>query len=295
MHPFTPVSQHLTQQELHQQLSFSAPAECIEALQVPQVLKDHASNTAQLLALDEERVTLVVGPDNTKIKCHKLLLAYYSDFFQASLFGDFEEAHTGEIALPEESVEDVTAFVGWLYTGVIVNSYRTLAKRLQLDREVVQGIIDARKDEDEIIGPVRLWVFGDKFLSPHFSNTAMRLAMTNYAAGMCLEAQDAEYAYENTLDDSLIRNFIKDLITTEGPFNENVLDFDSDFFNRWIVLLAKGGDLVKECCVTGFKEWSKITDRPWAKHNHEKYFHKVENVNVREWHERLGGNPNGRN
>ncbi|CAG8975036.1 hypothetical protein HYALB_00011699 [Hymenoscyphus albidus] len=47
--------------------------------------------------------------------------------------------------------------------------------------------------------------------------------------------------------------------------------------------------------VTGFKEWSKVTDRPWAKPNREKYFYKVENVNVREWHKKLGGNPNGRN
>lgn len=65
-------------------------------------------------------------------------------------------------------------------------------------------------------------------------------------------AKTAKFAYENTVEGSELRRFIDDLIVAEGTFHEkeSVESNPSErkkFIDDWILLLAKGGDIVEVC------------------------------------------------
>lgn len=63
-------------------------------------------------------ITIYVGSSATKFYVHKNLLLQ-SPFFRAALEGDFTEAHTGEIRLPEDDPDIFAIYAHWLYTGDI--------------------------------------------------------------------------------------------------------------------------------------------------------------------------------
>jgi len=83
--------------------------------------------------------SIVIGSD--KITCHKALLAFYSEFFDGAFYGQFVEAEKAEIILDDISVEEVKAYIGWLYTGQVKS----------------------------LLSPEELWVLGDRLISPEFS------------------------------------------------------------------------------------------------------------------------------
>jgi len=87
-----------------------------------------------------EQVSIIVSSDQ-KITCHKALLAFYSEFFDASFYGGFVEAERGEVELQDVNFEHLKAYVGWIYTGTI---------------------------ESEVSAE-ELWVLGDRLLSPEFT------------------------------------------------------------------------------------------------------------------------------
>lgn len=169
--------------------------------------KTHKTKSRFSITAASDRVALIVGKEEVKIMCHKTLLGYYSEFFEASLYGDFKGAHTGEVILPEESPDVVGAFISWLYTGCIIWDGEAVER--QFDEPYSEGIPPA----------VGLWVLGDKFLSPQFTNAVMDSIIAHFADNGVLEAKTAEFAYENTIDGSKLRRFIKDLIETEGPIS----------------------------------------------------------------------------
>jgi hypothetical protein len=63
-------------------------------------------------------ICLIVG-SSEEIKCHRALLGYYSSFFDVALYGNFAEARRDQMELPADCLDTVSAFVKWIYTGVI--------------------------------------------------------------------------------------------------------------------------------------------------------------------------------
>lgn len=126
-----------------------------------------------------------------------------------------------EVALPEETVEDVKTFVSWVYTG----------------RLIWEG--DKPSDSDNTVGGVRLWVFGDKYMSPKFANAALKSCMERYAY-YYLDPASVEFVYENCGDDSELKLFIKDLIRTDGPCGGLAESSDGEkWLKDWKILLGK--------------------------------------------------------
>jgi hypothetical protein len=62
-------------------------------------------------------MTLLVGQSKTKFTCHKALLGYFSEFFDAACYGLFVEAELATIELPEETKEQISTFIAWVYSG----------------------------------------------------------------------------------------------------------------------------------------------------------------------------------
>merc|ERR1712093_339825 len=102
---------------------------------------------SSLLQTCPEIVTLLVGPNETKMTAHKAILAFNSAFFEAALYGKFKESQTNTIALPQDSFQTISAFLTWAYSGQI----------------------EASCSVEE------LWVLGDRLRSPHFTNEVMHL------------------------------------------------------------------------------------------------------------------------
>jgi len=128
---------------------------------------------------------LIVGPSKTQLSCHKILLGYYSDFFFAALYGGFKEAHANEIELPDEDVENIKKFIGWVYTGDMASCYK-LPSSTNLENST-----DEKKQC--IVGDMsELWVLGDKLLASRFKNNIMLFIM-RLSRRVLLTATVAEY------------------------------------------------------------------------------------------------------
>jgi hypothetical protein len=200
-----------------------------------------------------EIVTLIVGPAKSSITCHRALLCYFAEFFDATLFGRFVEAASTTLELPEDAAEDIAAFVTWAYTGHITSP------RL-----------------------IELWVLGQRLQSPKLSNDCMRMMFNKYWESWMV-AEEARYSYENTMEGSKLRQFIKDLIQAEGPLCEEcVRYFEGDKIQRssfqedWKTLIKEGGDLVFDVVKDGsFGNKKDSGYCPYFKGNQLKYLLEV--------------------
>ena len=195
-------------------------------------------------------VTLIVGPAKFSITCHKALLGYFAEFFDATLFGRFVEAASTTLELPEDTAKDIAAFVTWAYSGHITSF------RLE-----------------------ELWVLGQRLQSPKFSNDCMRL-MFNKCRVFWMEAQEARYVYENTIEGSKLRQFIRDLIQAEGPLCKRCVEYfekeNTQANEDWKTLIKEGGDLVFDIVKDGsFGDKKYISDCPYFKTNQHKYLLEV--------------------
>jgi hypothetical protein len=198
-------------------------------------------------------VTLIVGPARTLITCHRALLGYFAEFFDATLFGGFVEAASTTLELPEDAVEDIAAFVAWAYTGQITSP------RLK-----------------------ELWLLGQRLQSPKLSNECMRKMFIKYS--MWIEAEVVRYVYQNTMKGSKLRQFIKDLIVTRGPLSEQCVEeyeeYDEEMMNSfqedWKTLIKEGGDLVFDIVQDGsFFCRKDYKHYPYFKDNQHKYLFEV--------------------
>lgn len=195
-------------------------------------------------------ITLVIGWKEEKVVCHKVLLGFYSEFFDAALYGNFSSPQ--EIKLPDESLETVTIFVSWMYTGQVLP------------------------------GPVlneSLWILGDRLRSQYFVNDIMHLLLAKYTDvegryyGL-LEAAAADLAYRNTTSGSKLRKFIKDIILTNPPLSftpEEIPTFGQD----WKALITRGGDLVVDVALHGSFCYKNPDDVLWVVENQEEYLEPI--------------------
>jgi hypothetical protein len=159
-----------------------------------------------------------------------------SEFFNLMLYGNFCEAETAEFILTDEMVDQIAGFIAWLYTG-------QFPIQLKLEIEIKKPPTDekvdgkakksdadqdssaknkplTKKDCDDEIYAISLWVMGDKFIRPRFTNYVMKYIMRTIEY-RCYSSWDAEFVYNNTVTNSKIRMLYEDLIVTDGPLQSN--------------------------------------------------------------------------
>lgn len=216
---------------------------------------------------------LFVGASKKEIVCHKTLLAFYSDFFDKALFGHFKEAVNATIELPEDDPTEIEAFVSWVYTG-------------GLDWQ--KGAVNA----------FRLWVLGDKFLAPHFTDEAAGLAMGSLIDTQ-MNLEDAAYIYDNSTGGSKIRAFTKRMLYLDGPLylqqpprQTNPLSYLQKQIReeQWDNVIRNGGqllvDLVRTQQTYRTASREEQTQLPWDTKDMDKYFVKESLKDAKTW--RLG-------
>jgi hypothetical protein len=174
--------------------------------------------------------TLLTGSSKSQSSCHKALLGFYSDFFYAALYGGFKEAATKKITLSEHVAEEVQVFVSWVYTGRIAGEVK----------------------------PEKLWVLGDNLGSPLFMNEAMHLLFRKYD-GNWIFADDADYVYKNTAQGSKLREFILEVILTNGPLSVGAKCDGGGDIDNWCSLIRRGGDIVVDVARKGC--FSKVDEK----------------------------------
>ncbi|TVY51808.1 hypothetical protein LCER1_G006825 [Lachnellula cervina] len=227
-------------------------------------IRDHASEISRILAKCPDIATLIVGPCQSKITCHKTLLGFKSEYFDGLCFGGFPSSESGEIRMEEEQPEAIAAFVSWLYTGRISSTCT--------------------------VAPAALWVLGDKLRSPGFTNEAMHFLFRIYYQGTFITAETAGFSYDNTTSGSKLRLFIKDVILNEGPLSKET-ELCSDDIESWRALIRQGGDLLVDISFEGsFNNFICDDDQrmAWYYQNHHKY---LEPITTRPIEDFLQGKP----
>lgn len=212
-----------------------------------------------------DMVTLIVGPEKVRIQAHKYLLAFYSKFFEAALFGGFREASTSEIELQEDNEKDIRAFVLWTYTGDVRASHRNL-QHIKFGLKV----------------SVRLWALGDKIMAPRFCNELMQ-GIFFFSNHHVMRAPYAEYIYALTGENSKLREYVIAVIVHEGDAKNSARDSD------WMVLLAKGGDLAVDMVLAGAFTYgceaceAQDQKSPWGAKIRSKYLEDCSGPSAEDW------------
>lgn len=189
------------------------------------------------------------------------------------LFGGFAESAKVEIELPDHEEDLMGAFVNWAYTGNIRTCHPNI--RDPYEEADVSTLEEA---------PERLWVLGDKLLASEFTKDAMELVGRRYHMHP-VQATTADYVYDNTLPESNLRLFWKQLVRTEGPLLRNPFDGTGDVDVEWVTILAKGGDLVTDC-LAGFsveEHPGRHEDTPYSGVNLYKYIDTTNPISATDW------------
>ena len=156
--------------------------------------------------LQQSVVTVKVGSEAAQVAfvVHAELLKYYSPFFKAATTGNWDEARTGIINLPNDDPEVFEIFENWLY-----------GQRLDLEE-------DQAKSTPFIL---KLWVFGDKVQVPEFQNAVMEALKTrSTGSDPPLTPSDIRFVYESTTDESPLRRLIVDMAIWHYPIFDIIKD-----------------------------------------------------------------------
>ncbi|KAL2074397.1 hypothetical protein VTL71DRAFT_8175 [Oculimacula yallundae] len=170
-----------------------------------------------------EVVQILVGPTEAKLSCHKALLGFTSEFFDAALCGDFRESKTNIVRLPEETPEAVAGFLTWACSGHI----------------------------ESPTCPEELWALGERLRSPKFMDEVMHLIFAVYGRyERWLSARGAEVACDQTMPESKLRKYVFRNVSLHGPLCKAAIKDEFSFkkegiFERgWLTSIKGGGELV---------------------------------------------------
>lgn len=152
------------------------------------MLAAHFLNLIDLRLKETVAIQVSVGEGEHKTTWHlpKDLLAHYSTFFATALKGDFAEASTNAISLPEVEPRVFEVFVQWLYLGIF---HREKASRHSVSRH--SQLAEA-------------WILGDRLGCAAFQDFAM-LKLTSYHKRYVINQSFVTLAYRNSPSGSKLR------------------------------------------------------------------------------------------
>lgn len=119
-------------------------------------------------------VTLLIGPDGTVFNASQDLLCRLP-FFRAALHGEFREATTRKITMPEDDPHTVAALIEFLYTGVYTYPYHTASEAVVADE--TGGPPPPAPDIDEGAYHVGVYATASKYGCTGLVDAAMKAFM----------------------------------------------------------------------------------------------------------------------
>ena len=143
---------------------------------------------------------MVIGPQKNLFKLHKELLCNASTYFAAALKGNFREATTQTVEMPEADPELFRHFQHWLYSKTLLMS---------------------SKSENDIPWPVliNLFIFGEAHGIPDLQNASIDGIINKQATGRLTPLEQINHVYDNTGERSPLRRLFVDLTHTIAHFN----------------------------------------------------------------------------
>lgn len=136
-------------------------------------------------------ISLNVGKSPKAITVQEDKLRQTSSFFRAALDKHWKEGATGEVALPEDRLEIVMAYVEWLHRSTLV------------ERSVDEG---GEYSDAMWLKLIRMYGFGDKIQDTKFMNEVLMRVLENLdESNTCPHEVDIRLAYKSTRPGSSLR------------------------------------------------------------------------------------------
>lgn len=174
------------------------------------------------LSLPQEVVEISVtskSGETEVFNVYKSFICYHSAFFDAAFNGSFKEGVDQEMDLPDVEPYVFGMFVSWMYTGDI------------------KIVLPKKCKTPAFTNYIYAWVFGDRIFCPRFQDDVLRLLD---AARIELSGQSGPfvYLYENTTEESLLRQYIVDTrSTTTVP--RNIEKYPKELLFSWLQALGE--------------------------------------------------------
>lgn len=162
-------------------------------------------------------VDVFVGAKRKTFRLHEELLCDRSDYFKATFQGEFAEAKSKELYLPDDNDASFELFVNWLYGG---------------------NLKPPSKDE-ELAACLGLLALAEKILIEHLRNLATDRIREYYRESRArVSTRDLSFVYENTSGYSLQHSMTVVAAMQTLKSNSNK-DLPADFRE----LIMKGGEM----------------------------------------------------
>lgn len=166
-------------------------------------------------------ITLKVGDptSNTEaLHVHRGVLCKNSEFFQKALQPEWTKSreHPDVIDLPQDTVQAVSDYIRWLYSGRIP---------VQL-RKAGEGTETAEEAESVYVLIAEAYVFGEKILDAKYKNTMMKTVLAaKDLYGWNLGPDSVDIIYKGTPSTSLFRRLIANGVAREAFDDTKWMEF----------------------------------------------------------------------
>lgn len=84
---------------------------------------------ADLSSLSDEPIKLAIGDPAQYLYVHSAVVSRSSEFFKTAIKKEWLQFHERcrTIEMPDDDIEDVTAYVQWLYSDILVTKHKIKA------------------------------------------------------------------------------------------------------------------------------------------------------------------------
>ena len=164
-------------------------------------------------------VRVTVGKDDKAktFAVHKVLLCYYSGYFNAALNGSFEEAEKDTVSLPTEDPQIFECFMHWVYTRRFT----------------------ASTNDTESLCPntmIQLWIFGEAHAVPLCQNEAIGTIRNLIVEFWQDHTQAIADVYEHTSASAPLRRFLVDFVAHTGHAEINLAMPEAEAWPRELLV-----------------------------------------------------------
>lgn len=143
--------------------------------------------------LTSNLATIFVGRKRKAFHLHLDLLCDRSTYFKAAFLGNFKEAGTRELFLPDDNDSAFELFVNWLYGASLSGPSKN----------------------EEVPGYLALLALSEKFMLEYLGNQCMDLIRGYYSkSAATVQANDISYVFENT-EGLAVRGLLVDLAAVQ--------------------------------------------------------------------------------
>lgn len=181
----------------------------------------------------------------------KELITKSSPFFAAALNGNFREANSKVVNLPEDDIDAFALFVRWLYVGEI-NGQLFGSK----DQHPILGVCSGKKDaKASLDASTKLYlqacILGDKLGCPVFHDLAMiEVLRCHHAEGITPETM--RVVFENSAAGSKLRQFAIDELRLD--ISQSLCHNAASYVSVAENVEGLGLEFLKACLETGGQE-----------------------------------------